>query len=124
MIMLIGSHIRFNNSNNNHHALKPASCKRLAVIEIDGINIANAKINKPIDKIIEIGDHAPPIIGKPLTTIRNIQKIEINQFIKKDHQYSEREEVPAHSVKPRRQKALYASNILVYFLLSLISFFF
>ena len=56
--------------------------------------------------------------------ISTAKRAAINHVIKYDHQYSEREEVPAHSVKPRRQKAPYASNILVYFLLSLISFFF
>lgn len=56
MIMLSGSHIRFNNSNNNHHALKPASCKRLAVIEIDGISDANKNSIKPTDKIADIGE--------------------------------------------------------------------
>lgn len=50
--------------------------------------------------------------------ISTAKRAAINHVIKYDHQYSEREEVPAHSVKPRRQKAPYASNILVYFLLS------
>lgn len=39
------------------------------------------------------------------------------QLTKYVHQYSERDEVPAHSENPRRQNAPYARNIFVYVLL-------
>ena len=109
--------------NNQNQADKPASCIRRVNIEIAGISAAIKYAHK-IDPTLNV---KPPISPNgalsiyAANNITNTNARHTNTFINQDHQYSERDDVPRHSVKPRRQNAQYAANMFVYLtLLSLL----
>ena len=109
-----------NRYNNQNHADNPASCIRRVNIEIAGTNahITNKK-NDAVNTIVKTP--APPnnaLSTKIAMTENKTNKQHATTFANHDSQYSEREEVPAHSLYPRRQNARYAANILVYLTLS------